>query len=502
MEDKMLKIFINGKYEAAESTDSFPVYNPSTGEIQANAPACTLEEVKKAVGAAHLAYPAWRDTPVKKRVQVLFRFRELVLANLDELAETLCRENGKTWKESEGDVLKVAEITEHACGMPSLMMGDSLMNASSGYDTVMYREPLGVFVGIAPFNFPAMIPMGWMMPICVTAGNTMVIKASNQTPMTSLKMAGYLKQAGLPDGVVNVITAGRQESKYLTRAPEAKGITFVGSNAVGRAVYAEAAKHGKRVQALCQAKNHALVLEDAPLSRTARGIINASFGCVGERCMALPVVVAQESIADELVGLIEKFAKQLKVGPGYDKSTGMGPVISPEHKKKVEGWIEKAISEGAKPVLDGRGVKVSGNEGGFYIGPTILDHVTPEMECGKAEVFGPVLFVKRVKDFEEGLAVMNGVDYANGSVIFTQNGYYAREFSRRTDAGMVGINVGIPVPIGVFAFSGHKNSFLGDLHTLGKDGVRFFTESKSVTTRWFDGEEIKNTKIDTWDGTL
>ena len=312
MKKNNLKIFINGQYVTSESSANFPVYNPSTGEVQAYAPACTPEEVKQAVIAAQTAYPDWRDTPVKKRVQVLFKFRELVLENLNELVKTLCMENGKILKEAEGDVLKAVEITEYACSMTSLMMGESLMNTSAGYDTVLYREPLGVFAGIAPFNFPAMIPMGWMMPICIAAGNTLVLKASNQTPMTALKLAGYLKQAGLPDGVVNVITADKKESQYLLEAPQVKGVTFVGSNAAGRKIYAEAASNGKRVQALCQAKNHALVLEDAPLERTARGIINASFGCAGERCMALPVVVAQESIADELVGLIKKTQMSLK----------------------------------------------------------------------------------------------------------------------------------------------------------------------------------------------
>ncbi|HQH64266.1 MAG TPA: aldehyde dehydrogenase family protein, partial [Clostridiales bacterium] len=260
--------------------------------------------------------------------------------------------------------------------------------------------------------------------------------------------------------------------------------------------------HGKRVQALCEAKNHGLVLEDAAVERSARGIINSSFGCAGERCMALPVIVAQESIADELVGLLVRFAKELKIGPAYDKSSQLGPVVTEQHRQSILRWIEKGIEEGAQLVLDGRGVKVEGFENGFYLGPTIFDHVTEDMSVGSKEIFGPVLCVKRVKTFEEGLRVMNASEFANGSVIFTQNGYYAREFARRTHGGMVGVNVGIPVPVGIFPFTGHKNSFFGDLHCLGKDGLRFYTETKAVTTRWFDEDEMKATKVDTWDGSV
>jgi malonate-semialdehyde dehydrogenase (acetylating)/methylmalonate-semialdehyde dehydrogenase len=279
-------------------------------------------------------------------------------------------------------------------------------------------------------------------------------------------------------------------------------VSFVGSTSVGLHIYETAAKNGKRVQALCEAKNHALILEDAPIERTAAGIINAAFGCAGERCMALPVVVVEESIADKLVAAIVEKAKQIKVGPAYEKSTGMGPVVNAGHKKFVEDWIQKGIDEGAKAVLDGRNIKVPGYEGGFYIGPTILDHVKAGMTVGDSEVFGPVLCIKRVKDFTEGLKIMNANPFANGSVIFTQNGYYAREFARHTDGGMVGVNVGIPVPVGMFPFSGHKHSFFGDLHCLGKDGYRFYTETKVVTTRWFDEAEKKAGKVSTWDGTI
>jgi malonate-semialdehyde dehydrogenase (acetylating)/methylmalonate-semialdehyde dehydrogenase len=497
-----LRYYIDGKSYPSKTSDNFEIWNPSTGEKIALAPACTTDELNQAVESANKAFPAWSETPVMKRVQVLYNFRNLIEKNLDELVTILCKENGKVWDESLGDVLKAKEITELACGVPSLMMGDSLMNTSSGYDTVLFREPLGVFVGIAPFNFPAMIPMGWMMPLCIATGNTMVLKASNVTPMTSMRMMELLYESGLPKGVVNLVTCKNEDARLFLEHPDVKGITFVGSTPVGRQVYKLAAENGKRVQTLCQAKNHGLVLEDAPLERTARGIINSAYGCAGQRCMALPVVVIQESIADDLVDLLIKFAGELKLGPAYDKKSQLGPIVTTNHKESILKWIENGIKEGAKPVLDGRNVIVKDFEKGFYLGATILDHVQPGMSVGDEEIFGPVLCVKRVKDFAEGITVMNNNPYANGSVIFTQNGYYSREFVRRTHAGMVGINVGIPVPISIFPFSGHKNSFFGDLHTLGKDGVRFFTESKSVTSVWFDEEELKRKKIDTWDGTI
>ncbi len=311
-----------------------------------------------------------------------------------------------------------------------------------------------------------------------------------------MRIADLYREAGLPDGVLNLVTCSRNEANLLLSHPDIKSISFVGSTAIGLSVYSQAAAAGKRVQCLCEAKNHALVLDDAPIERTAAGIINSCFGCAGERCMALPVVVAQESIADQLVAAIVRKAKELKVGPAYEKDTEMGPLVSGGHKDFVLKWIDKGEAEGAEMVLDGRNFKVPGYENGFFVGPTVVDKVRPGMTIGDEEIFGPVVCIKRVKDFERGLALMNENQFANGSVIFTQNGYYAREFAGRTDGGMVGVNVGIPVPIGIFPFSGHKRSFFGDLHCLGKDGIRFYTESKCVTTRWFDEEELKK-KVDT-----
>ncbi len=500
---KRLKYCTNGEWKESKTDKYMEITDSSTGEIIAETPCCTKEEVNEAVEAAKNAFPEWSDTPVTKRVQVMFKFKQLLDEHLDELTLSVATELGKNLDEARGDVLKAIEVVELACSTPVLMQGDSLMNVSDGYDTVMYREPLGVFAGIVPFNFPAMIPFGWMIPLCITTGNTFVLKAASLTPMTAMRMLELLYEAGLPKGVVNLVTCSRKEAGLLLEHPDIKGISYVGSTSVGRHIYATAAANGKRVQALCEAKNHGLVLRDANLEIAARRIINSTFGCAGQRCMALPVVCVEESVADEFVSYLVKFAKERKVGPAYEPSTELGPVVSAEHKQFVLDWIAKGVEEGAELVLDGRNVmEEKGLEGGFYIGPTIFDHVTQEMSVGQSEIFGPVTCLKRVKDFEHGIAVMNASEFANGSCIFTNNGYYAREFAKRTHAGMVGVNVGIPVPVSVFPFSGHKNSFFGDLHVMGKDGVAFYTEVKSVTTKWFGEKDLQETKVSTWEGTI
>ncbi len=497
-----LKYFAGGKWLESKTEKYMDCYDPSTGEVIARAPQCTADEVEASIMAAQAAYPAWADTPVNNRVQVLFRMKALVEKHLDELTYVLAKEEGKKWDEAMGDLLKVNEVIEFACGAPHIMKGESLMNVSRGYDTTLYHHPVGVFAGIAPWNFPAMIPHGWMTPICLVTGNTMVLKAASFVPQSSMRLTELWQEAGLPDGVLNVITTGREQAEILLKHPAVKGISFVGSTRVGQHVYATAAANGKRVQALCEAKNHALVLRDCKLERTARGIINAFCGCAGERCMALPVVVVENVIADELTLMLVKFASEMKLGPAYEKSTDLGPVVNAGHLKFVTDWIRTGVDEGARLILDGRNPKVPGYEGGFYIGPTIFDHVTEDMSIGREEIFGPVLCIKRVDSFEEGLAVMNSSRFANGSVIYTQSGYYAREFAKLTDGGMVGINVGIPVPVGIFGFTGHKNSFFGDLHVMGKDGFSFYTETKCVTTTWFSEEESECKKVDTWDGTM
>ena len=478
-------------------------YDPSRGEVIAQTPQCTAAEVESAVMAAKAAFPAWADTPPNQRVQVLFRMKALVDQHLDELTRLLATENGKVWNEAMGDVLKVTEVVEYACGIPNLMLGPALMNCTPGYDSTQYLEPLGVFAGIAPWNFPAMIPMGWMAPLCIATGNTFVLKAASFVPQSSMRILELWQEAGLPKGVINLVTCGRNEAEILLKHPDVKGVSFVGSTSVGRHIYATAAENGKRVQALTEAKNHAIVLGDAALERTARGIVNSACGCAGERCMALPTVVVEEAVADQLVALLVKMMKDLKIGTAYDQSSQMGPLVNAGHRQFVTDWIQKGIDEGAQLVLDGRGVTVKGFEKGFYLGPTLFDHVQPGMAVGDQEVFGPVLCIKRVKDFEEGLALMNANEFGNGSVIYTQSGFFAREFARRTHGGMVGVNVGIPVPLGMFGFTGHKNSFFGDLHTMGTDGVRFFTQLKTVTTHWFSEVEAREAKVlNSWDGMI
>jgi len=499
---KKLKFFVDGAWHESTSGNYMPVTNSSTGEVMAEAPRCTLGEVNAAVESAAEAFPGWRDTPITVRTQLMFRFKSILEEHLGELATLCATEMGKTLVESRGDVLKAIEVVELACAIPVTMQGRSLMDVSSGYDTVSYREPLGVFVGIAPFNFPAMIPMGWMLPLAITTGNTYVLKAASLVPQTAMRMLELLVEAGLPKGVVNLVTASRHEGEPLLKHPMVKGVTLVGSKKVGLHIYQTAAAEGKRVQALTEAKNHALVLRDAPIRATAGRIINSAFGCAGQRCMALPAICVEEEIADELIGTITDMSKNLKMGPAWLGDTQLGPLVTAEQRESVHGWVETGIEENAELILDGRDPKVPGCEGGFFMGPTIFDNVTPKMRIGIDEIFGPVLSIKRVRDFEEGLNEMNSSEFANGSSIFTLSGVHAREFSRRTDGGMVGINVGIPVPIAAFSFSGHKNSFYGDLHCMGQDGVAFYTETKAVTTHWFNESEMAGAKVDTWEGTI
>ena len=392
----IMKLYINGQYIDSKSEKFNTIYDPSTGKAIAQVPCCTKEEVEAAIAAAKAAYTAWKNTPVRKRAAIMMKLHSLIERDMEELTRMVATENGKCWSEAAGDVGKALEMTELAVSAPSLLMGESLMDTSSGYDTTLYREPMGVFAGIAPWNFPAMIPVGWMAPLAIVCGNTFVLKPASTTPMTSMKFAELYKEAGIPDGVFNIVPCSRNEAEILLTHEDIKGVTFVGSTQVGLHVYSTAAAHGKRVQALCEAKNHALVLKDAPITRTAAGIMNSAFGCAGERCMALPAIVVEEEIADELVAELVRLCKQQKIGPAYDKTSNLGPVGSKGHQKFVLDWIEKGIEEGAQLVLDGRNVKVEGYEDGYYIGHTIFDHVTEDMTIGTREVFGPVLCVKRV----------------------------------------------------------------------------------------------------------
>ena len=493
---------VGGEWLDSKTETWMPVTDSSTGEVIAEVPCCTAEEVESAVAAAQAAFPEWSRMSVSKRTQLMFRWRDVLTAHLDELTFLCARELGKNLAEARGDVLKAIEPTELACAAPYISQGSASLQVTTGFDTASYRMPLGVVAGIVPFNFPAMIPWGWMVPLAIVTGNTVVLKAASQTPLTSMRILElFYTEGGFPKGVVNLVTCSRKEAEIFLTDPRVKAVTFVGTTGVGKYVYSTAAAGGKRVQAQCEAKNHALLLEDCDLESAVNAIINSTYGCAGMRCMALPVVVVQESIADRLVALLKLKAQALKVGCAYDPETKLGPVVSAAHKERVCAWIAKGVEEGAELVLDGRGIVVPGFENGFFVGPTILDHVKPGMTVGDREIFGPVTLIKRVKDFEEGLALMNANPFANGSVIFTQSGYYAREFELRTDGGMVGINVGIPVPSAYFPFSGNKNSFFGDQHVLGLDGVRFYTRAKTVTKHWYD-ERSKRTAVDTWEGTV
>lgn len=502
MSIKRLKYCVNNEFKVSKTAKYMPITDSSTGKIIAETPCCTKEEVEEAIAAANEAFQTWGRLPVQKRVTVAINIRNIINDHIEELAILCATELGKTIDESRGDVLKALEVWEASISTPYLMQGDSLAQASDGIDTVTYREPLGVFGCIIPFNFPAMIPWGWMVPFCITTGNTVVMKAASMTPMTSHRILELAIEAGLPKGVVNWVTCSRQEADILLTHPDVRGISFVGSTSVGLHVYSTAAANGKRVQCLTEAKNHALILKDAPLEVTCRRIINSTYGCAGMRCMALPVLVVEEEIADKVVELLVKYASERKMGLAYDPATELGPVVSEDHRAFVTGWIEKSIKEGAKLVLDGRNPKLPAEcKGGHFVGPTIFDYVTEDMSCGQEEVFGPVTYIKRVKGFEEGLAIMNANRFANGSAIFTKDGKKSREFMIQTHGGMVGINVGIPVPISYFPFSGHKQSFFGDLHCMGKDGVAFYTETKSVTTQWYPDEDT-DAKISTWEGMM
>ncbi len=496
------KYCVNGEWKDSKTTKWMEVTDSSTGEVIAEVPCCTEEEVLEAIASAEAAFPEWSMLSLSKRTQMMFKWRDVLVAHLDELTVLCSKELGKNLAEARGDILKAIEPTELACATPFITQGSASLQVTTGFDTATYRMPLGVIAGIVPFNFPAMIPWGWMVPLAIATGNTVVLKAASPTPLTSMRILElFYEEAGFPKGIVNLVTCSRKESEIFLTDPRIKAVTFVGSTDIGKHIYSVAAAHGKRVQAQTEAKNHALVLEDCDLESTVNAIINSTYGCAGMRCMALPVIVVQETIADRFVALLKKKAEALKLGRSYDPDTQLGPVVSAKHKEFVCEWIQKGIDEGAELVLDGRNVVVPGCENGYFVGPTILDHVKPGMSVGDCEIFGPVTVIKRVKTFEEGLAIMNANRFANGSAIFTQNGYYARQFELLSDGGMVGINVGIPVPSAYFPFSGNKDSFFGDQHVLGIDGVRFFTRAKTVTKHWYDENSRKKT-MDTWEGTV
>ena len=474
--------YVNGKWEAAGSRPVLPVTNPATGAAIGQVAYASAADVDRTVQAAHAAYLKWREVPVVERVQPFYRYKTLLEKHANDLAATLTAENGKTVDDARMEVRRAIQMVEVACGMPSLMMGDSLNDVSSGIDSHTIRQPIGVCAGITPFNFPAMVPM-WMWPFAIACGNTFVLKPSEKVPLTPTLAATLLDQAGLPEGVFNLIHGDKIAVDALLHHPLVRAVSFVGSTPVAKYIYQTAAAEGKRVQALGGAKNHLVVMPDADLPKSVEAIIGSAFGAAGERCLAGSVLVAVGEVADPLLKLLAEKVSAMRVGDGAEKGVDMGPLVTKEHKAKVEGYIDKGVAEGAKPLLDGRGIK--GNSQGFFVGPTIFDHVRPEMTIAREEIFGPVLSVIRVQTLDDAIALVNSSRFGNATSIFTGSGKAAREYSARVEAGMVGVNIGVAAPMAFFPFAGWKNSFFGDLHAHGKDAVMFYTEQKVLMTRWF-----------------
>jgi malonate-semialdehyde dehydrogenase (acetylating)/methylmalonate-semialdehyde dehydrogenase len=476
--------FIGGSWTPSRATEFLDVHNPATGEVIARTPLSTGGDVDAAAAAARKAFPAWRDTPVMARSRFLFRFRELLEEHAEELAGTVTREHGKTLEESRGSVRRGIECVEVACGAPSLMAGYGLENVGPGIDCQAIRQPLGVCAAIAPFNFPAMVPL-WFLPFAVATGNTFVLKPSERVPLTQQLVARLLEECGLPPGVVNLVQGGREAVEAICDHPDIRAVSFVGSTPVARAVYRRGTHTGKRVQALGGAKNFIVVMPDADFGRATSVIAESFFGCAGERCLAGSVLVPVGGAHAEARDRLTEAARGLRVGDGADPAVGMGPVISAAHRERVLGYIEKGIAEGARLVLDGRRVPAAERSGGFFLGPTVFDDVRPGMTIAKDEIFGPVASIAPVASLEEAISVMQAHPNANATSIFTSSGKAAREYARLATASMVGVNIGVAAPMAPFPFGGAKDSFFGDLKAHGRDAFEFYTDKKVVISRWF-----------------
>ncbi|MGB0800629.1 MAG: CoA-acylating methylmalonate-semialdehyde dehydrogenase, partial [Ilumatobacteraceae bacterium] len=479
---KRISHWIDGRIVEGTSGNSAPVYDPATGEQSAAVDLASVDEVDRAIAVAEAAAPEWRATSLSKRAEILFRMRELVDANRKEIAAFLTAEHGKVPSDALGEVARGLENIEFACGIPHLLKGGYSEQAASGVDVYSIRQPLGVVAGITPFNFPAMVPM-WMFANALACGNTFVLKPSEKDPSASLFIAELLASAGLPPGCFNVVQGDKVAVDRILEHPTVKAVSFVGSTPIAKYVYETGTAHGKRVQALGGAKNHMLVLADADLDMAADAAISAAYGSSGERCMAISVVLAADSIADELVAKLADRIPGVVVGPGSDSSSEMGPLITAEHRDKVEGYIAGAGDEGATVVVDGRRAEGSA---GYFVDPTLIDNVTPGMKCYDDEIFGPVLSVVRVKGYEDGVEMINANPFANGTAIYTRDGGAARQFQFDIEVGMVGINVPIPVPVSYYSFGGWKASLFGDTHMYGPEGINFYTRGKVVTSRWPD----------------
>lgn len=477
-----VKHWINGAEVSEKAERQGDIYNPATGHVTGKVDFADVARIDEAVKVATVAFDAWRHSSLTKRVQVLFAFRELVNVNKEKIAALITAEHGKVLSDAAGEVTRGLEVVEFACGIPHLLKGGFSEEVSTGVDVYSIRQPLGPVAIISPFNFPAMVPM-WFFPIAIAAGNTVIVKPSEKDPSAAMFLAKLWKEAGLPDGVFNVVHGDKEAVDALLVHPGIKSISFVGSTPIAKYVYENGTKSGKRVQALGGAKNHMVVLPDADLDLTADSAINAGFGSAGERCMAISVVVAVEPVADALIAKITQRMSGLKTGDGT-QGADMGPLVTKVHRDKVASYIEAGVKEGATLVVDGRGVEVAGD--GFWLGPTLFDNVTADMSIYKEEIFGPVLSVIRVKSYDEALQLVNSHMYGNGTAIFTNDGGAARRYQNEVEVGMVGINVPIPVPMAYFSFGGWKNSLFGDSHAHGTEGVNFFTRGKVVTSRWLD----------------
>ena len=479
--------FVHGQSVAVTSGRSQPVFNPATGAAIADVGLASVEEVNAAVASAKLAAPAWADTAALKRARVLFKFKELIEKHHDDLAAIITREHGKVFTDAKGEVIRGLEIVEFACGIPQLLKTQFTDNIGGGIDNWQLRQPLGVTAGVTPFNFPVMVPL-WMAPMAIACGNSFVLKPSERDPSASLMLADLFKQAGLPDGVFNVVQGDKVAVDALIQHPDIKALSFVGSTPIAEYIYSEGNRrkgpYPLRVQALGGAKNHLVVMPDADLDQAVDALIGAAYGSAGERCMAISVAVAVGSVADKLVEALIPRVRALKVKNGMEMDAEMGPVVTSAHKEKIELYIDQGVKAGAHLLVDGRGLSVAGHEKGFFLGGTLFDHTTPDMTIYKEEIFGPVLCVVRVPDMAAAIELINAHEFGNGVSLFTSDGNTAREFSRRIEVGMVGVNVPIPVPMAWHSFGGWKRSLFGDTHIYGEEGIRFYTRHKSIMQRW------------------
>jgi malonate-semialdehyde dehydrogenase (acetylating)/methylmalonate-semialdehyde dehydrogenase len=480
-----LPLWIGGRAVAAHTTRYAEVTNPATGEVLRHVPLSDAADVDAAAAAASDALPAWRAAPALRRARILMRFRDLMEAHKTDLARLVSQEHGKTVSDAEGSITRGIEVVEFATGIPHLLKGDFSDNVGTGVDSFSLRQPVGVCAGITPFNFPAMVPM-WMFPVALACGNAFILKPSERDPTMSLRMAELLTEAGLPDGVFNVVHGDKEAVDAILAHPSIKAVSFVGSTPIARYIYETGSRNGKRVQALGGAKNHAVVMPDADLAFAAEALIGAAYGSAGERCMAVSVVVAVGDAGDALRDKLAERARRIAVGPGDRKESDMGPVITCAARDRIVGLIDRGVDEGAALVVDGRKPSVAGHEDGFFVGPTLFDQVTREMAIYREEIFGPVLSIVRTESLDAAIELINANPYANGAALFTRSGFAARKFQQDVEVGMIGVNVPIPVPMAFYSFGGWRNSLFGDLHVHGMDGVRFYTRGKAVTARWPD----------------